>query len=287
MQDVAGLRIIGQPLWERVKTRQGALEAGRGSGGAPGYWDRRRPRYLFTGLMRCAVCGGGIVNFNKIYIGCANARNKGTCDNKATMRRDDLETAVLEGLQHRLMEPARTKIFCEEYARAMNRLHAEHNAHREADADALGRTERDLARLVQALLEGIPASAVREKMAELEARRDALRGHLAASEDTGLRLHPNMAGYYRAQIADLRTALSDTGRNKQAAEIVRKLVDRIELSPVVRSGRKTLSVSLYGRLAGILAIATKTKTPLDESGVPVQVTKLVAGVGFEPTTFRL
>jgi site-specific DNA recombinase len=287
VQDVAALRIIDQSLWERVKTRQGALEASRGSGAVPGYWDRRRPRYLFTGLMRCAACGGGIVNFNKVYIGCANARNKGTCDNKATMRRDDLETAVLEGLQHRLMEPARTKIFCEEYARAMNRLHAEHNAHREADADALGRTERDLARLVQALLEGVPASAVREKIAELEARRDALRGRLAANEDTSIRLHPNMASYYRAQIADLRTALTEAGRHMQAAEIVRKLVERIELSPVVRSGRKTLSASLYGRLAGILAMATKTKTPLDEIDLPVQVTKLVAGVGFEPTTFRL
>src|SRR6266850_8181769 len=67
--------------------------------------------YLFTGLMRCAVCGGGIVHFNKVYIGSANARNKGTCDNKATIRRDALESAVLDGLQNRLMEPARTRIF--------------------------------------------------------------------------------------------------------------------------------------------------------------------------------
>jgi site-specific DNA recombinase len=287
VQDVAGLRIVDQELWARVKTRQGALEAGRGSGDAPGYWDRRRPRYLFTGLMRCAVCGGGIVHFNKVYVGCANARNKGTCDNRATMRRDALETAVLDGLQNRLMEPARTRIFCEEYARAMNRLHAEHNAQRTADAGALSRTERDLGRLVQALLDGVPASAVREKMAELEARRDALRCRLAASEDNGIRLHPNMAEYYRTQIADLRAALTEAGGRMQAAEIVRKLVDRIELSPVVRSGRKTLSVSLYGRLAGILAMATKAKAPLDESDAPMRVTKLVAGVGFEPTTFRL
>ena len=96
-----------------------------------------------------------------------------------------------------------------------------------------------------------------------------------------------MAEYYRTQIADLRAALTEAGRRMQAAEIVRKLVDRIELSPVVRNGRKTLSVSLYGRLAGILAMATKAKTPLDESGAPMRVTKLVAGVGFEPTTFRL
>jgi hypothetical protein len=196
------------------------------------------------------------------------------------MRRDDLENSVLDGLQHRLMEPARTKIFCEEYARAMNRLHAEHNAQRSADAEALNKVERELARLVQALIDGVPASAVREKMAELEARRDALRHRLASSKDQSLRFHPNMAEYYRAQIADLRTALSEDGRQREAAEIVRKLVDRIELSPVMRSGRKSLSVSLYGRLAGILAMATKAKAPLDESDASITVTKLVAGVRF-------
>jgi len=173
---------------------------------------------VFTGLMRCAVCGGGIVHFNKAYIGCANARNKGTCDNKGTMRRDDLEKAVLDGLQNRLMEPARTKIFCEEYARAMNRLHAEHNAQRAADAEALNKAERELARLVQALLDGVPASAVREKMGELEARRDALRNRLASREDSGVRFHPNMAEYYRAQVAGLRAVLTENGRQRQAAD---------------------------------------------------------------------
>jgi len=161
------------------------------------------------------------------------------------MRRDDLEAAVLDGLQNRLMEPARTRIFCEEYARAMNRLHAERNAQRAADEDALIRTERDLARLVQALLEGVPASAVREKMAELEERRDALRGRLATREDSGVRLHPNMAGYYRAQIADLRTALTESGRRMEAAEIVRELIDRIELSPSsTREGKPCRSASM-------------------------------------------
>jgi hypothetical protein len=70
------------------------------------------------------------------------------------------------------------------------------------------------------------------------------------------------------------------------AEIVRKLGDRIELSLVARSGRKSLSVSLYGRLAGILAMATKAKAPLDESDASVVVTKLVAGVRSKPM-FRM
>jgi hypothetical protein len=139
---------------------------------------------------------------------------------------------------------------------------------------------------VQALLDGVPASAVREKMAELESRRDALRHHLASDEDQSIRLHPNMAEYYRAQIADLRGALSEDRRRREAAEIIRKLVDRIELRPVVHGGRKSLSVTLYGRLAGIRAMATKAKATLDESDASVMVTKLVAGVGFEPTICR-
>jgi hypothetical protein len=50
-------------------------------------------------------------------IGCANVRNKDTCTNQRTMRRDDLEGAVLEGLQHRLMDPDLMAVFCEEYTR--------------------------------------------------------------------------------------------------------------------------------------------------------------------------
>jgi hypothetical protein len=107
-----------------------------------------------------------------------------------TMRRDDLEKVILDGLEHRLMEPALTKIFCEEYARAMNRMHAEHNAQRSVDAEALSKAERDLARLVQALLDGVPGSVVRQKMAELEVRRDALRHRLTSSQDLSVPFPP-------------------------------------------------------------------------------------------------
>jgi site-specific DNA recombinase len=113
VSDVPELRIIDQALWDQVKARQAGLQGTRGGGASPGYWDRRRPRYLFTGLMRCGVCGGGVVTWNRVRIGCATARNKGTCSNKTTMRRDDLEAAVLEGLQHRLMDPDLMAVFCE------------------------------------------------------------------------------------------------------------------------------------------------------------------------------
>jgi site-specific DNA recombinase len=139
--------------------------------------------------MRCGVCGGGVATWNRVRLGCVNAR-KGTCINKCTMRRDELETVVLKGLQHRLMDPDLVAVFCEEYTRHMNALTQEHNAAREGAKAELGRINRDLDRLVQALLDGAPARTVKDRMAHLEARKDVLEAQLAQGEDVKCRCTP-------------------------------------------------------------------------------------------------
>ena len=63
------------------------------------------------------------------------------------------------------------------------------------------------------------------------------------------------------------------------------LIDRIVLTPTEAS--KKLEIDLFGDLAGILGLAANKNGPLDESDPSIQQVKLVAGVGFEPTTFRL
>ena len=106
--------------------------------------------------------------------------------------------------------------------------------------------------------------------------------------DNPVLIHPNMANYYRDQIAALRAALGDELARVQAADLIRKLVDKIVLVPGTDDeGHTSLSIDLHGHLAGILSLATKAKRPLNESGPEVGYMKLVAGVGFEPTTFRL
>lgn len=74
--------------------------------------DRRRPKHLFAGLVKCGCCGGGYAMISKDLLGCATARNKGTCDNRLNIRRDALETSVLQGLQNHLMEPSLFREFC-------------------------------------------------------------------------------------------------------------------------------------------------------------------------------
>ena len=287
IQEVPELRIIDQDLWDRVKAKQGTLttKVPKDKNGA--FWDRRRPRHLFSGLMVCGACGGGAILLNEERIGCATARNKGTCNNRLTIRRDDLEALVLDGLEKHLMDPELTEIFCRHYAETMNRLVAEHNAGLHGKRAELERVQRAIDKLVQAILDGVPGAEVKDKMRELQARKEALEQQVDRAEEMPVLLHPNLAGYYREQIGKLRLALTDGTMRGKAAEAIRALIDRIEVTSVERDGKRIPAINLQGKLAGILALAAPQPVSRGSDALAEESIKLVAGAGFEPATFRL
>ena len=96
--DVPALRIVSNELWQAAKARQAQLDrrgcdsASASTGPAP-FWSKPRPRYLFSGLMRCGQCGGEFSKISAEHFGCSTARNKGptACVNRLTIRRDSLE----------------------------------------------------------------------------------------------------------------------------------------------------------------------------------------------------
>ena len=83
----------------------------------------------------------------------------------ATIRRQNLESAVLNALAHHLMDPEAVEIFCQEYAAERNRLQAQ------AQADAgrsglekeLRQVTGDHKKLVDAILAGVPADQVKDR----------------------------------------------------------------------------------------------------------------------------
>jgi len=89
-QEVPDLRIVGQDLWDRVKTRQKAIIADDTDSKPNRLHERVRGRYLFSGLTKCGCCGGGYSMISSTHIGCSTGRNKGTCDNRFNIRRDEL-----------------------------------------------------------------------------------------------------------------------------------------------------------------------------------------------------
>ena len=265
VKDVPELRIIDQALWDKVKARQQGLRTEKS------FHERQRPRKLLSYLLKCGCCGGGFSKISATYYGCSNARNKGTCDNRLGIKQADLEGLVLSALQSRLMDPALCEEFCDEYTRQMNAARHEKNASLIAAKAELEKLATEKGNLVQAIKDGVPAAEVKDDLARNAARREELEALIGGTAEEPVLLHPNMAAYYRGEVAALADALNADENHAEAAEIIRSLV---ELTPNT-DGK--LDIDLYGDLAGILALAANKDAPLDKSDASVQQVKMVAG----------
>ena len=286
IQEAPELRILNDDLWDAVKARQGEMRTERDESGIADVRKmnyRRRPKYLFSGLTKCACCGGGYSAISATLIGCSTARNKGTCDNRTNIRRDELETRVLNALRTKLVDPELFAHFCAVFTQEMNRLRMEGRAGIAAAEAEMAKIDRELDTLLNLILKGGAADAINSKMVLLEHRKKELALFLAEAEEPPPLLHPSMALQYRRRVQQLYEALQDEDEEKrvEAADILRSLVDKIVLTPV--DGK--VEIDVQGDLAGILTISAQTKNPAGERGGS-QV-KMVAGAGFEPAAFRL
>ena len=251
--EIPELRIVDDDLWQAVRSRQGALVS---AGTSVPVWDRRRPKFLFSGLMRCGCCGGGFAKVSQNAFGCSRARNKGRaiCSNMRVIKRMDLESRVLEALEHHLMDPGLVEEFCREYAAERNRLQAASLAGRSALERDLARVKSDHGKLVDAIVAGVPAEQVKDRMIALDARRKDLEAELpSTTAPSPLRYHPAMAVTYRERVGALIRGLGDADGMEAAKNTLRGLVERIVLTPETDGG---LSIDLHGALAALLQLAT-------------------------------
>ena len=115
-----------------------------------------------------------------------------------------------------------------------------------------------------------------ERLAELEHQQELLRARLSEPPPSTVRLHPRLAEVYAERIQDLERSLSQPDIREEAADVLRSLIDRIEMHP--RSEGKSVDAVLYGDLAEILALcATDHKEKLPRTAVPGSQLSVVAG----------
>jgi hypothetical protein len=158
---------------------------------------------------------------------------------------------------------------------------------RARDEAELAKINRDLDRLVDALINGVSAERVKDRMKALEAEKTELEARLqTAPQDEKPLLHPAMGARYRNALTELRDALASQNAHHHAVEILRSLIDKIVLHPVEKKASGFL-IDIEGDLAGILSLSQTSKKAAGLTPDDLMQIKLVAGVGFEPTTFRL
>jgi len=266
IEEVPELRIVDDDLWSaaRARTRDIRNSPGVRKIRDSRFWERRRPRHLLTGLVSCATCGSHFASVGRDYLACSAARGQGTCDNRRSIRRHDLEGVILDGLRHRLMQPDLVKEFIAEFHRELNRAARERDSCLDGKRRELAAVKRRLDGLIDAIADGLRTPGLKAKLEGLESRQALLEAELDDPQPAAPRMHPNLAEVYRQKVANLHAALADPACRDQALDILRGLVDQVIMHP--REGG--FEIELIGQIARMVEIslnphATK-KAALDE-----------------------
>ena len=294
-EDIPALRIIDDALWTRVKARQGAIREDIlfervENPTAPKTERARRARYLLSGLLQCGCCGSGYIMISDSRYGCAAARNAGTCKNRKTIRRVDVEARVLTGLKDKLIHPDMIREFIAEFQREVQEQRLATLSARTGAAQDLTKVTKEIENIISAIAQGMFHASMKARMDTLEADKARLTAQLAdLPEPEPVTLHPGLADTYARTIADLACALNADETRGEAADILRGLIEKIVLTPdsTAPNGH---SIELYGELGAILTLCGDGEGPNAKARRGVagfrQFT-MVAGAGFEPAAFRL
>ena len=279
--DVPQLRVIDSELWDKVKARQEDIDAMPAVQGikASRFWEQRRKKHLLTGLLTCGACGGGFASIGRDYVACSNARKLRTCDEPQSFKRDVLGSAILDLLKERLMEPEAVAAFIDTFTRSTNEARAgQDRARRDLERD-LDRVTGKLRGLYDAIADGLRTPGLLAQLEDLEAQKSKLDAQLASPAPEPLRLHPNLSELYKRKIEALTASLAEPSIRQQALDTIRGLISQV----VVHEYDENVVLELEGALTAMIDAALAGS----KDGINSCSVKVVAGVGFEPTTFRL
>jgi site-specific DNA recombinase len=285
------LRIVDDATWKAAQ----AVKGERRRDATPAEIAKtKRPMRIFSGLIKCGSCGGGMYSNGTdkkgIRLQCSAFRESGTCDNGRRVYLDVIETKALDGLRQHLAHPKVITEFVDAYNAERKRLKKEANQDRGRIERRLGEIEREIKRAVDAITkEGVPAGPLAPRMRELEAERSSLADRLDAAKEANdvIALHPKALDRYKGAVMRLAKTLSEGAPVEQ--QTIRELVTAVivHASPSRPGGAgskanaeddRSVRIDIKGRLAALCGNPALFPNIVTSGGA------LVAGEGLEPPT---
>jgi len=144
-------------------------------------------------------------------LGCANHRQRGTCDNRPSALRATLSARVMEGLKRRLLAPDLVEQFVASYLAEVKIGNRDRGQRQAQLGQEQARVARQVRNLVKLAKEGGATRATLDELRALESRQDELARDIAtAGEPEKLpALHPNLPLVDRQTVEQLEGALRD------------------------------------------------------------------------------
>jgi site-specific DNA recombinase len=270
-----------------MKQHGSKVQARRADRGGEQRYHATRPRQLLSGLLKCGCCGSSYTVSGRdkrgVYLRCSRMVETGLCHNRRTVGLGAIERQVTEGIERHLAAPDLIAEYVSEFHRSLRELN-DSSARRRSDLrHRLASAEAAIKRTVDLLLKGYPTRALKERLSELEAERMAVEADLATVTPPPIEFHPKAAESYRRKVSDLKAAPPCRGRGQQGRRLPR-------YSGLGRAHRDLSEGPLQTHRHRNSRQGGRAPSGLWERGalhVPKSRGVVVAGVGFEPTTFRL
>ncbi|MEP7172439.1 MAG: recombinase family protein [Aestuariivirga sp.] len=299
--EVPELRIVDDDIWHSVKQQQGKIrlslrgQAGIKAGAARhDLYSTHRARFLLSGLLKCACCGGNLVIMGKDRFGCSTRRRQGTCTNALSITRQSIEARVLVGLKERLVTPELLSIFVKEFQAEYARLRSEALASHDQTTKLVADVEKKIKAIMVAIEDGFYQPEMKGRMDALVAEKARLLERASSGElAEKLVLHPRMHELYARKVRELDTLFQLGGVvGRTAMETIRSLITKVTVGP--SNASDGYDAVLHGDLAVILRACDEAgrSAGLRGSRPPGEIPpegqlSMVAGARFELTTFRL
>jgi DNA invertase Pin-like site-specific DNA recombinase len=233
---------------------------------------QRAPKRMLSGLLRCGSCGGGMSTKGKdksgrVRLECSNARENGTCSDPKTFYVDEVEDAVITGLQAELKSPQVFIAYAREYHAERQRLAAKTSSNIARLERRRGEIDREVARLVEGIAKGIDPTVLGDRINTLRAERREIEGQLEAtrSRPVAITLHPGALKLYTEQLDRLQECIG-SAINAGDVKLVAAIRDLIE-SVTVRRKASGVEVEITGRLNALIGDQAFPKGRVSSGGI--------------------
>jgi site-specific DNA recombinase len=208
------LRLVPQRLWDRVKRRQKARSVTIGSRVRKGLQAAqccragRKPKYLYSGLLYCGLCGARFVIADRTHYACSSRVNGGrsACPSDVRVKRTLVESGLREAIKPDLLS---SEILTDIERETRRALRAHKRAVR-SDPKRVAAAEEEIRNLVEAIASGglRGSQALAERLAMAEADLTAMRAVASTVKPKDIeRLVGLVMERYRAMVASVELSL--------------------------------------------------------------------------------
>jgi site-specific DNA recombinase len=235
------LRIISDELWKRVQDRIELVKGVFGDQGRKGGLLRARAAsspYLFSGLLKCGLCGANIVivsgrgrNHGTAHYGCPMYALRGTCKNSLRVGHVALERELLSKIQGEVLRDEVVTYtlakFEEELEKALGQIGGEMDQMQQRKQ----KLESEVSRLAHSIAEGFDSVTVRAEIAKREREMSEIADRLLTSRPDSVRSQiKNIRTFVISRLADIRGLLNSDPVTAKTE--IAKHVSKITLQPI-------------------------------------------------------